>query len=182
MDTTRETVHLMVLDGETGLYVDRVESPQRVRVASSVGQRELLHGSAVGKAILAHLAPDRLDAILARGLPRMTVRTITDPGRLRRHLAMVARRGFALDNEEGEPGIRCVGAPIFDHRGQVVASVSVAGPAYRLSLARLGSWAAPTRDAAAAISAALGYSPAASPPRPARGTAAGKRRPGGMRS
>lgn len=156
MDATRETVHLMVLDGRTGLYVDRVESPQRVRVASSVGHRELLHCSAVGKAILAHLPAAQLAQVVGRGLPRMTPRTITHPARLRRHLERVARRGFAIDNEEGEPGIRCVGAPVFDHRGDVVASVSVAGPAYRLPLNQLIAWGPQVREAAAAISTALG--------------------------
>jgi DNA-binding IclR family transcriptional regulator len=156
-EATRETVHLMLLDGQTGLYVDRVESPQRVRVSSSVGHREYLHCSAVGKAILAHLPPARLSQVIARGLPRMTPRTITQPGRLRRHLAGVARRGYAIDNEEGEAGIRCVGAPVFDHRGDVIASVSVAGPAYRLPLARLVAWGPRVAEAAAAISAALGF-------------------------
>src|SRR5262249_32562080 len=69
MEVTRETVHLMVLDGQTGLYVERIESPQRVRVASAIGQPEYLHCSAVGKAILAHLPPSRLESIIARGLP-----------------------------------------------------------------------------------------------------------------
>jgi IclR family acetate operon transcriptional repressor len=164
MEGTRETVHLMVLDGPRGLYVDRVESPQRVRVASTVGQREHLHCSAVGKAILAHLPPARLETIIARGLPRLTARTLTHPGRLRRHLAAVARRGFALDNEEGESGIRCVGAPIFDHRGDVVASISVAGPAYRLPQSRLLAWAPEVREAAAAISTTLGYPGDRKPP------------------
>jgi IclR family KDG regulon transcriptional repressor len=78
MAQTRETVHLMMLDGDFGIYVDRVEGPQRVRVASSVGYREYLHCSAVGKAILAHLAAERVAEIVAKGLPRLTPRTITD--------------------------------------------------------------------------------------------------------
>jgi IclR family acetate operon transcriptional repressor len=156
-EATRETVHLMLLDGQTGLYVDRVESPQRVRVASSVGHREYLHCSAVGKAILAYLPPVRLTQIVARGLPRMTPRTIRQPGRLRRHLAGVARLGYAIDNEEGESGIRCIGAPVFDHRGDVIASVSVAGPAYRLPEAQLVAWSPRLIEAVAAISAALGF-------------------------
>jgi IclR family acetate operon transcriptional repressor len=172
-EATRETVHLMLLDGPTGLYVDRVESPQRVRVASSLGQREHLHCSAVGKAILAHLPPDRLARVIAAGLPRMTPRTITHAARLRRHLARVARLGYAVDNEEGEPGIRCIGAPVFDHRGDAVASVSVAGPAYRLPLARLAAWAPRVVEAAAAISAGLGFhgeaaAPGAPPALPGR--------------
>jgi IclR family acetate operon transcriptional repressor len=156
-EATRETVHLMLLDGQTGLYVDRVESPQRVRVASSVGQREYLHCSAVGKAILAHLPAARRARIIARGLPRLTPRTITRRAALARHLARVAAQGYAVDNEEGEPGIRCVGAPIFDARGEAIASLSVAGPAYRLPLSQLVSWGPRVAEAAAAVSAALGF-------------------------
>jgi DNA-binding IclR family transcriptional regulator len=155
--STRETVHLMIPDGNAGLYIDRVESSQRVRVASSVGHRELLHCSGVGKAILASLSSDRREAIIARGLPRLTPRTITDRRALRRHLEVVARRGFAIDNEEGEIGIRCVGAPVFDHHGNVMASISVAGPAYRLPLETLTRLAPRVRDAAGAVSSALGY-------------------------
>jgi IclR family KDG regulon transcriptional repressor len=156
-EATRETVHLMLLDGPSGLYIDRVESPQRVRVASSVGHREYLHCSAVGKAILAYLPPARMAQVVARGLPKMTPRTITDRRRLSRHLAQVARQGYALDNEEGEPGIRCVGAPVFDADGTAMASVSVAGPAYRLPVAQLVAWSGRVVEAAGAISAALGH-------------------------
>ncbi|HEY8369908.1 MAG TPA: IclR family transcriptional regulator, partial [Thermodesulfobacteriota bacterium] len=160
MAKTRETVFLMVLDGDTGIYVDRIESPQRIRVAANLGYREYLHCSAVGKAILAHVPADRLARILAAGLPRLTARTITDPDRLRRHVLEVARRGFAIDDEEGEEGLRCVGAPIFDHQGNVVASVSVSGPAYRLSVDQLEAWGPMVRAAADAISTALGFRPA----------------------
>lgn len=157
MAQTRETVHLMMLDGDFGIYVDRVEGPQRVRVASSVGYREYLHCSAVGKAILAHLAAERVAEIAAKGLPRLTPRTITDVERLRHHLREVASRGFALDNEEGELGIRCVGAPIFDYGGNVVAAMSVAGPAFRVSPGQLAAWAPLVTRTAARISRELGF-------------------------
>ncbi|HLE42804.1 MAG TPA: IclR family transcriptional regulator [Methylomirabilota bacterium] len=168
MAETRETVHLMMLDGDTGIYVDRVESPQRIRVASSLGQREPLHVSAVGKAILAHLPAERFARLAAAGFPRLTPRTLTATAQLARHLREIAARGFALDNEEGEPGIRCVGAPIFDHRGHVIGSLSVSGPAYRLPLARLTAWGPLVREAAAHVSAALGFRPAARPSAPRR--------------
>ncbi len=154
---TRETVHLMVLDGDTGIYVDRVESSQRIRVASSLGERESLHGSAVGKAILAYLPAEAFARITARGFERRTPRTIVDPEALKAHLRGVVVRGFAIDNEEVEPGVRCVGAPILDHRGQAIASISVAGPAHRLPIARLIEWGPRVRQAALSISAALGF-------------------------
>lgn len=156
---TRETVHLMALDGDSGIYVDRIESPQRIRVASNVGYRELLHCSAIGKAILANLPPDRLAGVLGRGLPRMTERTIADAEQLRKHLREVAARGFAIDNEEGEPGVRCVGAAIFDHRGNVTGALSVSGPAFRLPLSKLTAWGPSVRAAAEAVSLELGFRP-----------------------
>lgn len=180
MRESRETVNLMVLDGETGIYVDRVEGPQRVRVAATIGYRELLHCSAIGKAILGHLSEERLAPILARGLPSLTRRTIADPRQLRRHLREVRARGFAIDNEEGEVGIRCVGAPIFGHHGDVVASLSVSGPAYRLTLAQLGAWGPELAQAGLAVSSALGFRPEAAPgrlvPRPPASTSGRPRR------
>jgi DNA-binding IclR family transcriptional regulator len=157
MEETDETIHLMLLDGDTGIYVDRVEGPQRVRVASSLGTRQLLHCSAVGKAVLSVLDEDVLDRICASGLPRATANTITSAVALRRHVAGIRTRGFAIDDCEGEDGVRCVGAPIRDHTGKAVASISIAGPAYRLDLHQLEAWGPLVRQNALEISTALGY-------------------------
>jgi DNA-binding IclR family transcriptional regulator len=157
MEETAETIHLMVLDGDTGLYIDRVESPQRVRVASSLGERQSLHCSAVGKAILAFIDEERCNQIIAGRLPRFTANTITSAAALRRHLAEVKRRGVAFDDCEVEEGVRCVGAPILDHTGQAVASISISGPAYRVDLQDLRAWAPLVRQGGLEISAALGF-------------------------
>jgi DNA-binding IclR family transcriptional regulator len=165
MAETRETIHLMVPDGDAGIYVDRVESPQRIRVAASLGAREPLHVSAVGKAILAHLPREHVDRILGRELARLTPRTVTDPAQLRRQLREVAARGFAIDLEEGEAGVRCAGAPVFDHRGGVVGSISVSAPAYRTPVAKLYGWGPRVRAAADTVSRALSFRPAEGPGR-----------------
>jgi IclR family acetate operon transcriptional repressor len=163
MELSGETAHLMVPDGDTGVYVDRVEGPHRVRVASSVGRREHLHSSAVGKALLAHLPEPVVAAIIRdRGLPRWTKHTITDPAALTRHLEEIRRRGSAIDDEEGEEGVRCIGAPIFGRPGDVIAAISIAGPAYRLTLQKLKRLSRIVRAAGLEISTALGYTPAAS--------------------
>jgi IclR family acetate operon transcriptional repressor len=155
METAMETVLLMVLDGDMGLHLDRVESPRRVRVATSIGSREHLHSGAVGKAILAYLPEEQMQQIVrARGLPRFTPNTITDPGTLARHLADVRRAGFAIDDVETEEGVRCVGAPLFDPVGRVTASISVAGPAYRLPMAKLRRLGKVVKAAAQEISIA----------------------------
>lgn len=164
MEVSRETVHLMVLDGNMGIYLDRVESPQRIRVTSNLGRREHLHCSAVGKAILAYLPDDAVARIIrTRGLPRFTANTITDPARLALHLERARRVGYTTDNIEGEEGVRCVGAPVFDHTGAVVAGLSVSGPAYRLSLEKLKRLSKAVKAAAQEISATLGYTAALQP-------------------
>jgi IclR family acetate operon transcriptional repressor len=169
MAETRETIHLMVPEGDAGIYIDRVESPQRIRVTASLGFREALHVSAIGKAILAHLPSEDAERILGRGLARLTPRTVTDPAQLRRQIRETVARGFAVDLEEGEAGVRCVGAPVFDHRGRVVAAISVSAPAYRTPLPKLLGWGPRVRAAADTVSRALSFHSASSPrPGPAR--------------
>jgi DNA-binding IclR family transcriptional regulator len=163
MAETRETIHLMVPEGDAGIYVDRVEGPQRIRVTASLGFREPLHVSAVGKAILAHLPRDDAERVLARGLNRITPRTVTDPAQLRRQFREIVARGFAVDLEEGEAGVRCAGAPVFDHRGRVVGAISVSAPAYRTPLPKLLGWGPRVRAAADTVSRALSFRPTADP-------------------
>ena len=122
-------------------------------------QERYLHCSAVGKAILAYLPDDEVQWIIeTAGLPRLTPNTITDPEKLWEHLAEVRRSGYALDDEEGEEGIRCVGAPVFDMTGRPVAAISVAAPLYRTGRERLQEFAPLLLDAAREISA-YGYMP-----------------------
>lgn len=155
-----EVVHLAVLDQGEVVYVDKVESEQTIRMYSRVGRRSPVHCTGVGKALLAFVDDATFQAIVAeKGLRRFTPRTITDADRLRDHLARVREVGVAFDDEEHEPGIRCVAAPVRDHRGVVIASISVAGPAVRMTHERLRELAEPVRRAAAAISARLGYRP-----------------------
>jgi DNA-binding IclR family transcriptional regulator len=168
-EETEETAHLMVLDGCMGTYLDRVESPQRVRVASNVGRREHLHCSAVGKAILAFLPEERVREIVETvGLPRFTPRTITSLDFLLAHLEEVRGQGYAIDDAEGEEGVRCVGAPVFDARGEVIGSLSISAPLYRTSLERLHGWSPLVITAAWEISRSLGYGgdhlPVSTPP------------------
>lgn len=157
-EETGETVHLMLVEDGFGTYLDRVESNQRVRVSSNVGRREALYASAVGKAILAFQPPERIDEVLKDAeLKPYTPNTITDPAVLREHLAEVRSRGYAIDDEEGEQGVRCVGAPIFNAKGEVEAGLSVSAPRYRTSLEKLHGWAEPVMAKALEISQRLGY-------------------------
>jgi IclR family acetate operon transcriptional repressor len=156
-DRTGETVHLMVLDNDMGVYLDAVESRQTTRVVSAVGSRDELYTSAVGKALLAFLPPRQVDDLIRRKkLKRKTPRSITDSALLKSHLKLIQKRGYAIDDEEGEKGTRCVGAPIFDHVHQVIASISVAAPAHRLGQRKVPQVATLVMETARRISQSLG--------------------------
>lgn len=159
---TGEVVHLSVLDDDEVVYVDKVEPPSTIRMYSRVGRRSPAHCTGVGKALIAFLPDAELNRLLEeRGLRRYTRGTITDPEVLRRELARVRQTGVAYDEEEHEEGICCVAAPVRDHRGAVVASISVAGPAFRLGRERRQELAKVVRGASERISARLGYAGAA---------------------
>lgn len=139
--TTGETAHLVLLDRDTAIYIEKVESPNPIRMYSQIGRRAPLHCTGVGKAILAFLSPERLEAILANyKLTRHTPNTITDPHELRRHLAEIRERGYAIDDNEHEENVCCIAAPLFARNGQVVGAVSISAVSYRVNLDTLHSW------------------------------------------
>jgi DNA-binding IclR family transcriptional regulator len=160
---TRETVHLGVLDGSSVVYIEKVESPQAVRMYSRIGSTMPAYCTGVGKAILAWLQPANLDRALPDRLQARTANTITDRAELKRHFQMVRERGYSTDDVENEEGIRCVGAPVFDHIGEVSAAISVAGPHTRVTADRFGQLGELVRDAAMSISLKVGYRPADDP-------------------
>jgi DNA-binding IclR family transcriptional regulator len=153
-----ETIHLTVLDNREVLYIDCLESTKRLRTYSVIGVRAPLTCTAVGKAILAHLEADEVDEILrAKGLPVFTDRTLGSRDALLEDLREVRSRGYAVDNMEHEEGVRCIGAPVRDHKGEVFASVSVSGPSQRMSLERIPQVAEMVVRGAQEISRRLGY-------------------------
>jgi DNA-binding IclR family transcriptional regulator len=157
-ETCQETVNLSVLDAGQVINLEQFVPPARqVKNIGWVGRRMCPHCTAAGKVLLAHLAHDELDRILQAGLERFTPHTITDPHELRQELARVCEQGYAISQEELEEGLNVVAAPIYDHTGQVSASVSVAGPAYRVTAELFPEVAAQLMDATVKISERLGY-------------------------
>ena len=153
---TGETVHLGVLRGREIIYLDKVESRQAVRMNSQIGNASPVYCTGVGKAALAALDAQALDALLSQlEFRRFTPQTITSRTALVAELAKIRSSGIAFDREEHEPGIRCVAAPVFDAGRALVAGVSVTGPAYRVGEAQLDDWAPRVRHAAGAIMAEL---------------------------
>jgi len=134
---TEETAHIGVLYQGDSVTVQIVEGSHSVRMHSAVGKRAPAHCSALGKTFLAYFTDVELDEFVDRfGLRMLTACTITDPGRLRTHLRDVRRRGWAVDNEELEDGLRCVAVPIAEPPAPPFAAVSISGPASRLSASR----------------------------------------------
>jgi IclR family acetate operon transcriptional repressor len=130
---TKETAHLAVPSGNEVFYLAKFDSPHSLRMVSRIGARMPMYSTALGRSILAHSSEERVADVLAEGLPRRTPSTLTDARALRTNLELVRERGFAIDDEENEPGVRCVGAPIFDMGVAVVAAISVSGPSTRVT-------------------------------------------------
>jgi DNA-binding IclR family transcriptional regulator len=155
-DRFQETVNLGVLDGEEVVYIDMLESQHGLRMAARLGARDSAHATALGKAILAFLPEAQRERLLHRRLTRQTERTITDPVVLRRELERVRDQGVAEDLGENEDGARCLGAPIFDHTGAVIAAISVSAPESRLDDRRAADVAVALREAASDATARVG--------------------------
>lgn len=127
-----ETAHLAVLAGTDVVYLDRLESPHMLHLMTRIGRRRAAHATSSGKCLLAFGPPAAVSTVIAGGLPRLGPRTITSPTLLRRALAEVRARGYAVSVEESAPGVVSVAAPIFDVTGACVAAMSVAGPISRM--------------------------------------------------
>jgi DNA-binding IclR family transcriptional regulator len=154
---TGETVQLSILDGDNVFYLDILESPQPIRVASKVGDRAPLHCTAAGKLFFAFLDDGRREELLSRTLYAETPNTITDPDELRVELAEIRRREISVDNEGFIAHLRAVAAPVRDASGTVVAAVAIGGPTQRVSVQMLDPFSTCLRAATRGISRDLGY-------------------------
>lgn len=124
-ESSREHVHLAVLDGRDALYLEKLSGHHAVRVISRVGGRLPLHSTGVGLVLLAYAPNDVIDAYLADTLPRFLPETVTSPDELRRRLAGIRAQGIAVMSEEMTAGSSSLAAPIRDRTGRVVAAVSI---------------------------------------------------------
>jgi DNA-binding IclR family transcriptional regulator len=158
VEETQETVHLCILDEGEMLYLQKIEPQRSVRMASSIGRRAPAHSTAVGKVILAELPEQEVEAmILQHDLKSSTPNTITSPEAFRAELRVTRTRGYSIDDEENEEGVRCVGAAVRDHSGRPVAAISVSGPSFRITKEKVPSIARVLVKAALALSHDLGF-------------------------
>ncbi len=156
-ERTRETVNLGVRSGDAVAYIDQVSGNRSVVNVSWVGLRTGLHTTSNGKVLLAWMDPAERARIMAGPLERATPHTITDPSELEEQLALVRSRGYAQTLEELEEGLNAVAAPVRQGDGEIVAALSVSGPAFRIRPVDLPRIARLTTDAARAVSRRLGY-------------------------
>ena len=156
-DLTKMTSRLAICDDGFPVFIERVDGPGSVRFHTPLGQREMPHSSAAGKAILATLSADQVRGLCAQtGLRQRTGHTITDLASLLENLAVVRSNGFAIDDEEDAEGIFCLGAAFFGHDGAVAGAVSVTGIKGDLPAWRVNELGQAVRRAADRVSEILG--------------------------
>ena len=157
---TRETIHLTVRHGLSAVYVEKLDSPEPLRIHSRIGAAVPLYCTAVGKVMLAYMPADEQERVLPElNLKRQTPNSVGNLQELKAELYRVRKNGYASDLEENELHIRCVAAPIWDHTGSVQSSLSITAPTVRMPVMRLRQLAPLIQTAGRQISAELGYQP-----------------------
>ena len=152
VDKTGECAHLAIQAQRQALYIDQVESTAALRVESEIGTLAPLHCTALGKTLLAFG-----EARMPDELQPYTRRTVADRSSLAAQLEQTRKRGYAIDDEEYNYGVRCVAAAVYDHQGKLVGAVGISGPAGRVTLERIDEFGAVVKGIAGALSARLGY-------------------------
>ncbi|MDR3258907.1 MAG: IclR family transcriptional regulator [Fusobacteriaceae bacterium] len=151
-------VHLGILDRHDVVYVEKLDISKNIRLYAQIGLRVPAYCSSLGKCLLASLAGDDLEYLLEeKPLEQYTPNTITSIIELKKHLREVRSNGWAMDNEEYVIGNRCIGAPIYDYRGEVIAAVSASGPTLILTFDRIKAVAEHVKNTASKISRRLCY-------------------------
>jgi len=152
------TVHLAILDQGEAVYIEKVESQAFVKFSTFVGQRWPLHTSGVGKALASQLSDEELEQIVEKmGLPAKTDNTVTTLKEFKAVLSAARQQGYAIEDEEGEVGIRCIGASIFGHDGKQKAAISITALRSELPAQDIPVVGEKVRRTAQKISAHLGY-------------------------
>jgi DNA-binding IclR family transcriptional regulator len=154
----QETVHLAVLSDTEIFYVDKVDSPRTVGVISKIGQRGPVYCTALGKVLLAYQTEEEQSRIIRKiKLVPFTPKTITSKQKLLEELKAIRRQGYALDHREIEEDVECIGGPIRDHLGNVIAALSISGPQRKISTPGEKQFVCSVVEATALISSKLGY-------------------------
>jgi len=157
MRATGETANLGIEQDEQVMFVSQVETHEAIRAFFPPGTRSPMHASGIGKALLAHYPEDKIDRIVAaQGLEGFTLHTLTQPSRLKDDLRRIRQRGYSVDDQEKNEGMRCIAAPVFNAHGAPVAGLSISGPVFRLPLNRASELGAHVARAASEVTRAIG--------------------------
>jgi len=160
VSAVEETAHLCILEKMHMIYIDKQEPEQRIRMISRVGASSPIHCTAVGKAILATMPRARVEEMLPQlDTRRFTRRTITSRDALLEELERTRRRGYAVDDEEREEGVRCAGVAILSARGEAIAALSISGPSSRVTMQEIPRIACKLMTCAKGIQRDLSYWP-----------------------
>jgi DNA-binding IclR family transcriptional regulator len=155
---TEETAHLCILEGAHVIYIDKIEPARSVRMITRIGASNPIHCTAVGKAMLSFLPEERITDILSRlRFERYTSHTISTAEALRAEIEKTRRRGYAVDDEEFEEGLRCIAVPVLDAQRLPVAAVSVSGPSFRVTAQKLPAIANQLLQCVRGISVDMGF-------------------------
>jgi IclR family transcriptional regulator, KDG regulon repressor len=154
VDQTGECAHLAILAKGEALYIDQAESPSALRVTTGVGTLGPLHCTALGKVLLAYT-----DYPIPDTLQSFTFRTITDPSALQLHIEQVKNQGYAMDDEEYNPGVRCIAVPVLDYRDRCIAAIGISGPTSRLPLETFADVVKTVQEIGKTLSARLSFKP-----------------------
>ncbi|NLY91713.1 MAG: IclR family transcriptional regulator [Firmicutes bacterium] len=158
MAVCNEVIHLGILEQNEVIYIDKIDVDRPLSMVSRIGGKSPWYCTGLGKVLLAFSPPAVLEELLSKTkLVQFTPNTITDPARLVEHLKQIQAQGYAIDDEEHELGIRCVGVPIRDYQGSVIAALSVSGPTLRMTQDKLKQIIPVIINTGNRISKALGY-------------------------
>lgn len=159
VSTSQETVNVTALDGNECVNIERIASPQPIQYIGWIGRRSPLHCTASGKLFLAHMTPEERTAVLPDPLTHYTEKTVTDSYQLTRQLNQICRQQYAIVHEEYETGFSAMAGPLYNHQGDLLATVSISGPTYRLSDAIFAEHRPVLLATCQKISAELGFLP-----------------------
>lgn len=159
-DITKETIYLSILDDVKNeiVYIDKIESKGNIKLAAGIGSRNPIHTTASGKALISQFTDEKIRTIFKDcKMARHTKTTICDIGTFINEIHDVQARGYAIDNAENEPGVRCVAAPIFDYKSKIAGSVSLSGVLSNITIESIhDKYASLVKDTARKISIELG--------------------------
>ncbi|WML36718.1 IclR family transcriptional regulator [Clostridium sp. OS1-26] len=158
MKMTNEVVHLVIRDGNEIVYVDKVESESTIRMYSRIGKRSPIYCTAVGKAMLSYMTDEQVEQIWNQSdIKKFTEKTITNLEEFKEHLKIVREKGYAIDEQENEIGIRCVGAAILNYKGEVCGAISISGSTISFTEDKIDNFAKVLIEYVSKISKELGY-------------------------